>query len=147
MATWMIATFTKWTTVKDVSEMQVAIDYPSKGHGWADVTGQTDLDIKNRSGNYCALVIGELDDAQLTAFQADTRYIILARWEHVEPGKTPSFDNRDATVTTAQKNAFVTYFADEFGINVAKVPVIANAVGQPRKGVLRDIVSDLRKLK
>ena len=144
MARWMIATFTKWSTVNTINEMQVALDYPSTGHGWVDVTGQKDLDIKNRSGNYCALVLGELSDAQLTAFQADAHYIILVRWE--SNTDTPSFDNRDSVVTTTQKNAFVTYFANEFGINVAKVPVIANAVGQTRRAVLRDIVIDLRGL-
>ncbi len=141
MASWQIAVFSKWTGVGR-NDFQVALTYPAD---WSDLCGQDDAVIKLRSGNYCVLALGRVDDATLAAINADAHYLILARYEL--DVITPSFDNRQSNVTLAQKNAFVTFFSTEYGIDVSKIPVIANAVGRTRMQVLRDIVVDMRALR
>lgn len=141
MATWYVALFSKWTTVGGRNEMQCALDFPAE---WTDFTGQPDDQIKNRSIAYCFMALGRVSDAVLASIQANPHYQILARWEDAD---VPSFDNRQSTVTLAQKNAFVTYFNTEYGIDVSKIPVIANSVGRTRQAVLRDIVQDMRSLR
>lgn len=140
MASWNVGVFTKWTG-SGRNDMAVA----AFGGVWTDLGQQSDANIaQKRALAYCTLAHGLINDAQLAAIQADSHYLILVRWE--ETMGTPSFDNRLGIVTTTQKNAFVTYFQNEFGIDVSKIPVIANSVGKTRKAVLRDIVADLKAL-
>lgn len=147
MAYWKVATFTRWTTIASVNHMAVALAYPcgdwGQESGWTDIVGQTDAQINSRPIAYATMALGKLDDATLAALQANTHYLLLARWE--ADAETPSFDNRENVVTTAQRNAFVAYFSAEFGIDVSRIPVVANSVGRTRRAVLRDIVFDLRE--
>lgn len=142
MATWNIGLFSKWAGVVGRNDPAISLAYAG---AWTDLGQQSDANISARKAlAYCTLMHGLINDATLTAIQADSHYLILVRWE--ETMGTPSFDNRLGIVTTTQKNAFVTYFQNEFGINVAKIPVIANSAGKTRRVVLRDIVADLKAL-
>lgn len=143
MARWNIGLFSKWVGVGE-NRMAVADTYAG---AWTDVGQQDDTAIVTKKAvAYCTLVLGEVDDATLAAIQADSHYLILVRWEITAPGVNPSFDNRLNTVTSNQRDAFVAYFLAEFGISVAKIPVIQNSVGRTRIAVLRDIVQNIREL-
>jgi hypothetical protein len=149
MAVYKIVLFTKWSTVNGRNVMAVAETYPSPSSlgqeaGWTDLGQQDGPIITARSALYCTMALGKIDDAMLTAINADTHYMPLARWE-VDVA-TPSFDNRQNIITTVQRDAFIAYFLSEFGINTAKIPVINNSPGRTRQAVLIDIVQDLRNL-
>jgi hypothetical protein len=148
MANWKIVLFTKWSTVNGRNVLTVAETYPGtdlgQESGWTDLGQQDGPIITARDALYCTMALGKINDAQLTAIQADAHYQILARWE--ADVAVPSFDNRQSIITAAQRDAFVTYFQSEFGINVAKIPVIQNSPGRTRQAVIIDVVQDLRNL-
>lgn len=139
MATWNVVLFTKWVGTGR-NDMAVALSYPAE---WTDLGQQDDTAIQARSVAFCTMAWGKILDAVLTAIQADSHYQILARWD--EPDGAV-FDNRQSAVTVAQRDAFVAYFQTEFGINVAKIPIIQNSPGRTRRAVIVDIVQDLRRL-
>lgn len=149
MSLWHVAIFDHWLTDENGRNYyQAMVLFPAgdwgEESGWTDLAGQDDGAIQLRSGAFCGLLRGKIDDATLTALQADARYLILVRWE--ADVDVPSFDNRQSVVTTNQKNTFVAYFQAEFGIDVGAIPVIANSVGRTRRQVLIDVREDMRNL-
>lgn len=149
MALSFVKLFDLWETVGGHNRYRVARLYPTnagESGGWTDIAGQTDTKIQNRSGAFCGLTLGKLDESipASAALLSDSRFLVIIRYE--ADTSTPSFDNRTQTVTVAHLNAFTTYFNTQLGFNISALPSMQNAVGKQRQQVLADVLVDLQAL-
>jgi len=76
---------TSWTLVSGRNVAQVIGDHPAAAPGsWTDSTGQANVPPAPNT----AIFYGEVDDATLTALQADGNYLVL--WAEVIPNEVMS---------------------------------------------------------
>ena len=74
MPTYRVRLVTRWLTSTGRNQMQVAVDHPTSGVAWTDVTGQPDANLTPTPN---ALIVDAypVDDALLTVLQADPNVI------------------------------------------------------------------------
>jgi hypothetical protein len=96
MATYRCEVVTPWNTdMPGFNEQGVALDYPAV---WSDVTGQPDENLVPDPNVFVSRGEG-LSDAQMTALEADARYVVL--WSEAETVKEPA--SRGLLVTRADE--------------------------------------------
>jgi hypothetical protein len=82
MATYRCEVITPWIydADRDTNEQAVSLDYPAV---WSDVTGQPDENLLPDPNVFISHGNG-LSDAQMTALEADTNFVVL--WSEAEQG-------------------------------------------------------------
>ena len=71
MPTYRVHLVTRWITSAGRNQMQAALDHPSAGVAWTDVTGQSDVNLPT-TPNLLVAEAYPVDDALLAALQVDS---------------------------------------------------------------------------
>lgn len=103
---------TPWRRVNGVNEMAVALDYPGE---WSDATWQPDETVLN--GHDVFVARGVVSEAQLTALQADSQYVVL--WFADASEDAPEPDD----LTPEQADALKAKIASVYHSDVAALAV------------------------
>ena len=136
----------KWTLNASRRTMAVADAYPAAAidnyGGWSDVTGQPDADL---SALPICITQGEITSAQLTAIQADTRFLVIAQQTLDSVTGDTAGGNWGSTLTTTQVNAFKTWLSTNWPAIPAALLTRCDALeGMTRVNAARAVIGFIK---
>lgn len=136
----------KWTKVGGGNEMAIAIAFPAppidEYGGWSEMTGQRDIEI-----DFLPVFIaqGEITSGQLTAIQADSRFLVIAQQTLDSVTGATSGGNWNSTLNQTQVNAFKSWLSTNWpGIPAALLTRCDNLVGMTRQNAARAVIGFIK---
>lgn len=137
----------KWVTVDGVRMPEVAAVFASRAidnhGGWSDVTGQLDSELGSLVVCICE---GVVTAAQLTAIQADNRFIVIGNRDIDSVTGATSNGNFGSTLNTTQVNAFKAWLTTNWPtLPVATVNRCNTLVGMTRAQAARAVIGFIRR--
>lgn len=138
----------KWTVVDGGPRLpEVAAVYAARAidnHGaWSDMTEQTDGELSSLP---VCIVMGVVTGAQLTAIQADSRFIVIGSRDIDSVTGATANGNFNATLTTPQVNAFKAWLTTNWpALPTATVNRCDTLVGMTRVNAARAVIGFIRR--